>query len=103
MVVSAVLRRRADRGRPDEKRRRVGDEPFVIDGAGPVQTLFRVVFPMLRPVTATVVILTSVAIWNEFALSVFILRQPEMRTIAPTISTFVSSQGGNLGAAAAEK
>ncbi len=77
------------------------EEAATVDGANTTQTLFQVVFPMLRPVTATVIILTSVTIWNEYALSVFVLRSPEVRTIAPTISTFVASQGSNLGAAAA--
>lgn len=77
------------------------EEAATVDGANLVQLLFRVVFPMLKPVTATVIILTSVAVWNEYALSVFVLRDPEVRTIAPTIGTFFASQGSNLGAAAA--
>lgn len=56
---------------------------------------------MLKPVTATVVILTSVNVWNEYALSVYMLRSPEVRTVAPTISTFFSSSGVDLGPAAA--
>jgi len=77
------------------------EEAAVMDGAGLLTTLFRVVFPMLKPVTATVIILTSVSVWNEYALSVFILRSPDVRTTAPTIATFFASQGSNLGAAAA--
>lgn len=77
------------------------EEAAVVDGAGLLQTLFRVVFPMLKPVTATVVILTSVTIWNEYALSVFVLRDPSVRTTAPAIGTFFASQGGNPNAAAA--
>lgn len=77
------------------------EEAATVDGASLLQTLIQVVFPMLKPVTATVIILTSVNIWNEYALSVFVLRDPEIRTIAPTIGTFFASQGSNLGAAAA--
>lgn len=77
------------------------EEAAVMDGAGLLQTLFRVVFPMLKPVTATVIILTSISIWNEYALSVFVLRAPEVRTTAPALATFFASQGGNLNAAAA--
>src|SRR5690606_10545893 len=39
------------------------EEAASVDGANAVQVLFRVVVPMLKPVTATVVILTSVNIW----------------------------------------
>jgi len=77
------------------------EEAATVDGASLVQILFRVVFPMLKPVTATVIILTSVTVWNEYALSVFVLRDPQVRTIAPTIGTFLAGQGSNLGAAAA--
>ncbi len=77
------------------------EEAAAVDGANPVQILFRVVVPMLRPVTATVVILTSVAVWNEYALSVYLMRSPDLRTIAPAIGTFFASSGSDLGAAAA--
>lgn len=77
------------------------EEAASVDGANAVQVLFRVVVPMLRPVTATVVILTSVNVWNEYALSVYLMRAPEMRTIAPSISTFFATSSSDLGAAAA--
>lgn len=77
------------------------EEAASVDGAKPFQILFKIVFPMLKPVTATVIILTSVGIWNEFALSGFFLQSPEMRTIAPTIASFFSSSGSNMNAAAA--
>ncbi|MGO3886200.1 MAG: carbohydrate ABC transporter permease [Mycetocola sp.] len=77
------------------------EEAALVDGATRLQVLLCVVVPMLKPVTATVAILTSVAVWNEYALSVFILTDPGVRTIAPAISTFFSSQGSNVGAAAA--
>lgn len=77
------------------------EEAATMDGANRLQILFRVVFPMLKPVTATVVILTGVAVWNEFALSGYILTAPEMQTIAPAIASFFSVQSSNLPAAAA--
>ena len=77
------------------------EEAASVDGARGMQLLFRVVFPMLKPVTATVIILTSVAVWNEYAMSVYLMRSPEMRTIAPAISSFFASSSSDLGAAAA--
>lgn len=38
----------------------------LIDGAGHVRAFTRVVFPLLRPVTGTVLILNAVFIWNDF-------------------------------------
>ena len=77
------------------------EEAATVDGANLIQVLFRIVFPMLKPVTATVVILTSVATWNEYALSVYLLTDPDRQTIAPAISAFFSVQSSNLGAASA--
>lgn len=77
------------------------EEAATVDGANSLQVLFRIVFPMLKPVTATVAILAGVGIWNEFALSTYFLRDPDTRTIAPAVANFFASQGSNPGAAAA--
>lgn len=77
------------------------EEAAVIDGANRIQLLMRVVIPMLRPVTATVAIITGVGVWNEYALSGYILTDPATRTIAPAIASFFSLQTSNLPAATA--
>lgn len=77
------------------------EEAARIDGANLFQSLFYVVIPMLKPVTATVGIITGVGVWNEYALSGYILTTPETRTIAPAIASFFSIQSSNLPAAAA--
>ena len=77
------------------------EEAAVVDGANLLQLLFYVVFPMLKPVTVTVIILTGVGVWNEFALSSYVLTEPAQKTIAPAIAAFFSTQSSNLGAAAA--
>lgn len=77
------------------------EEAARVDGANQLQTLWLIVVPMLKPVTATVAILSAVGIWNEYALSNFVLTSPELRTIAPSISTFFGMSGSNFGAAAA--
>ncbi len=77
------------------------EEAAALDGASTLQVFLRVVLPLLKPVTATVVILTSVAVWNEFALSGYLLTDPAVRTIAPAIAAFFGQQSSDLGAAAA--
>ena len=56
------------------------EEAAQVDGAGVLRTFRRVVFPLLRPITGTVVVLTSVITWNEFFLPLVYLsggeRQP---------------------------
>jgi len=77
------------------------EEAATIDGANLMQILTRIVFPLLKPVTATVAILAGVSIWNDYSLSVFILTDPAVRTIAPAVGAFFSQESSNLGAAAA--
>ncbi|MCI1691143.1 MAG: carbohydrate ABC transporter permease [Actinomyces sp.] len=77
------------------------EEAARVDGANQVQTFFRIVLPLLKPVSATVVILTAVAVWNEYALSSYIMSRDTMRTLAPAIATFFGAQGSNVNAAVA--
>ena len=44
-----------------------------MDGAGPLQTFFRVVFPVLRPTAVTVAILNAMWIWNDYLLPSLVL------------------------------
>ena len=77
------------------------EEAATVDGANILQILFRIVFPLLKPVTATVTIVAGVFIWNEYQLSLYLLTTPETRTIAPAIGAFFSQYSSNLGAASA--
>ena len=51
------------------------DEAAAIDGAGELTTFWRVIFPMLGPVTATVAIINALWIWNDFLLPSLVLSQ----------------------------
>jgi hypothetical protein len=51
------------------------EESAHIDGAGQFRTFFQVVFPMMAPITATIVILDVLWIWNDFLLPLVILRE----------------------------
>ncbi|MBE6806949.1 MAG: carbohydrate ABC transporter permease [Ruminococcaceae bacterium] len=53
------------------------EEAATIDGAGPFQTFFRVVFPLLRPTAVTVSILNAMWIWNDYLLPYLILGTEE--------------------------
>ncbi|MDG0808426.1 carbohydrate ABC transporter permease [Cohnella rhizosphaerae] len=43
------------------------DEAAIIDGSNPYQLYFRIVFPLLKPVTITVSIFVFIAVWNNVA------------------------------------
>lgn len=44
------------------------EEAATIDGCSPVQTFFRVVFPILKPTAITVAILQAMWVWNDYLL-----------------------------------
>jgi len=77
------------------------EEAAAIDGAGTFTIFTRIVLPSLKPVLATVTILTATSVWNDFAMSSYINNAASMRTLAPSVAVFFSAQGTNLGAAAA--
>ncbi|MBK1783839.1 carbohydrate ABC transporter permease [Prauserella cavernicola] len=49
------------------------DEAAAIDGAGKLYTLWRIILPLMRPIIATVFILNSLSVWNDFASPQMIL------------------------------
>lgn len=74
------------------------EEAATIDGAGQFRTFWTIVFPLIRPVTATVVIVTSLVIWNDFLIPLLFLQEPDLQTIPLAIYGFVGqySQSWNL-------
>jgi raffinose/stachyose/melibiose transport system permease protein len=49
------------------------DESAYIDGANPITTFFRIIFPLVKPCTATAVIFLGMWIWNDFLNPMYIL------------------------------
>jgi raffinose/stachyose/melibiose transport system permease protein len=65
------------------------EEAASIDGCTPLQTFFRVVLPLVRPVTGTVVILNGLFIWNDFLKPLLYLSGTGSQTVPVAIYTFV--------------
>jgi raffinose/stachyose/melibiose transport system permease protein len=66
------------------------DEAAVVDGAGTVQIFFRVIFPVLRSVIMTVIILQSVFIYNDFQNPLYFLPGTQNATVQLTLFNFTS-------------
>jgi raffinose/stachyose/melibiose transport system permease protein len=66
------------------------DEAAVVDGAGPVQIFFRVIFPVLRSVIITVIILQAVLVYNDFQAPLYFLPGTENATVQLTLLNFQS-------------
>ncbi|MEV4017687.1 carbohydrate ABC transporter permease [Nonomuraea angiospora] len=66
------------------------DEAAQIDGCTGLALFFRVVFPLLRPVTITVVLTTSVAIFNDFVNPLYFTPGDDNATVQVTLYNFQS-------------
>lgn len=51
------------------------EESAFIDGAGVAQTYIRIVFPLVKPMTATIMILNGLSVWNDFMLPLLLLNK----------------------------
>jgi raffinose/stachyose/melibiose transport system permease protein len=65
------------------------EEAAALDGCSSFQVFTKVVFPLLRPVTATVVVLNVIAIWNDFLIPLLFLGTGTSRTLPVAIYEFV--------------
>ena len=66
------------------------DEAAIIDGASPLRLFFRVILPLLRPVVVTVVVVQSVAIFNDFTNPLYFLPGDQNATVQLTLFNFQS-------------
>ncbi len=57
------------------------DEAATIDGCGQFQILFKIVFPLLKPIISTVAVLDILAIWNDFLLPYILLQSNRLKTL----------------------
>ena len=64
------------------------DEAATIDGASPMKLFFRVIFPLLRSVAITVIVIQSVNIFNDFQTPLYFL--PGDPTVQLTVYNFSS-------------
>lgn len=71
------------------------EEAALLDGAGPMRTFWLIVFPLLRPVTATVAITSSLGTWNDFFVPLIFLQRDGMQTLPLAIYNFVGQYNNN--------
>ncbi|APO78484.1 sugar ABC transporter permease protein (plasmid) [Rhizobium etli 8C-3] len=66
------------------------DEAALIDGARAWQIFFRVILPLLKPVTVTNIVVQSIAIFNDFTNPLYYLPGKENVTVQLTLYNFQS-------------
>ncbi len=78
------------------------EESARIDGAGFFRTFAQVYLPLVKPVTATAIILQFMHSWNDFLLPlVLTLTSPELRTLSVGIYALRGQYGSEWGVMAA--
>lgn len=64
------------------------EEAAYIDGAGPIRTMFKIIFPICMPVTSTVLILAFLDTWNEFPFALVLNTSESLRTLPVGLTGF---------------
>ena len=68
------------------------EEAAIIDGCTKPAIFFRIIFPILKPITMTVIILNGIWIWNDYLLPLMVLGAGgSIQTLPLAVAGFVGS------------
>ena len=73
------------------------EEAATIDGCSQFKCYFRIVLPLLKPILATISILETLSIWNDYLLPSLVLRRKELYTLPIAIRTFYGTFSNDYG------
>jgi len=68
------------------------DESAMIDGASYFQIFYKIIFPLLKPATATLAIIKAVEVMNDMYIPYLYMPSAKLRTVTTTLMSFSSSQ-----------
>lgn len=75
------------------------EEAAMIDGCNPLQTYFKIVFPVLKPTCISVAILQAMWIWNDYLLPYLVLDLKKYKTIPIAVQYLKGGYGSvDMGA-----
>jgi raffinose/stachyose/melibiose transport system permease protein len=66
------------------------DEAAILDGASPLRVFTSIILPLLKPAVITVIVTSSVGIYNDFTLPLYFLPGNENVTAQLTLFNFIS-------------
>ena len=69
------------------------DEAAIIDGASPLRVFSSIILPLLQPAIITVIVTSSVGIYNDFTGPLYFLPGSENVTVQLTLFSFMSQFG----------
>ncbi|MDD4083530.1 MAG: carbohydrate ABC transporter permease [Sphaerochaetaceae bacterium] len=70
------------------------NEAAEIDGCTGVSAFWKVIFPLLKPATASFIILNGFGIWNNYAQAVFFLQSNNKHNVPQALSVFFQQFAG---------
>ncbi len=73
------------------------EEAAYIDGCTHWQTFFQIVFPLLKPIISTMVILNALAFWNDFLLPSLVLTDKKLLTLPLSTYSFYGTYSADYG------
>lgn len=73
------------------------EEAAYLDGCTHTQTFFKVVFPLLKPIMSTTVILNALAFWNDFLLPSLVLTDKKLLTLPLSTYSFYGTYSADYG------
>ncbi len=74
------------------------DEAAILEGCSYRQRFFRIIFPLVQPVTVSFSALQVPTIWNDFLMPLLFLRSKMNRTITLSVYTFTREHEVDIGA-----
>jgi raffinose/stachyose/melibiose transport system permease protein len=64
------------------------EEAAAMDGSGPIRTFFFIVFPLMRPITGTLLTFVSLQVWNNLVVPLVFLQDPSKSTVMANAYSF---------------
>lgn len=75
------------------------EEAARIDGCSIYRTYFTIVFPLLKPAMATLIIMQSFQIWNDYLMSSLYVSTNRLKTLTVAIQSLFSAQSSDYSTA----
>lgn len=73
------------------------EEAAYLDGCTKTQTFFKIVFPLLKPTTSTLIILNVLAFWNDYLLPSLVLNNKKLLTLPLSTYAFYGTYSADYG------
>lgn len=71
------------------------DEAAVVDGCGALRVFYQIIFPNLKPVIMTNIIIIAMSVWNDFMIPLYFLNSSSKWTMPLTVYNFFGQYFSN--------